>query len=255
MLFIYWLLTHRYTKRIHPEDALPFVKPHRTLTVLHVCDVEDRRVAVRIPKAITRGAQGIAERPGGTRVVDRLVALGDHGVVFEHNADVCVVSERTERYYTALGIGKIIVAHGVVGAVMLEIAACLAIGHNVALDPDIGRALIGIDAVAAVVRAGYIMDAVPLDQRSPLLAEKVDGRHVGKQADTDVMNVIFAYDITEGRAFGIPPYPAHRDPRIIGIRDLVFADFVVGGMAYENAAGGGVSLADVVDVVANDRAM
>ena len=147
-------------------------------------------------EAITRGAERLAEATRGVGMVHRLISPRDHGVILEDHADMPLAPPHS--HHAVLTKGEDIVTHGIVDAVVLIEAVGATVDNGVALDRDVGRALIGIDAVATVMTADHIMNVVVLDHRAALHTEQINARHIRKQTDTDMMDMVTPYDITVG---------------------------------------------------------
>ena len=135
---------------------------------------------------------------------------------------------------------------------MLVEAAGLGAEDDVVLDEEIARALVGIDAPAAVAVGLDVVDEVVAQLPAGLDRESVDAAHVGEEALAEVVDVVMLDDVAHALARAVTPYPADGDTGVIEVVDLVVRDEVGAGVANEHADGRVVDVAAIADLAVGD---
>ena len=150
----------------------------------------------------------------------------EHLVVLVSEHDVAREGEGVVRFQPAaadesvLAKGKDIVADDVVAAVVLIERLARGPVDEVGLDQDVGGALVGVDAPAAVAPGHDVVEHVVADPGAGGDAERVDATHVGKHPAADVVHVVAFNHVAVG-SLGVAPGPADADARVIEVMDVI----------------------------------
>ncbi len=149
-----------------------------------------------------------------------------------------------------LGVeGEDVVVDEVGFAVMLVETGALAAIDDVAFEHDSGTAFVGVKAPRAVFEFRDVVNEVVAEDRSGLKAEGVDAAHVAEHPLPYVVEVIEFNDVAAARRGPVSPGPSDGDGGVESIVDFVVSDIVRGAQQDQNADGGGVDEADVVNVI------
>ena len=96
-------------------------------------------------------------------------------------------------------------------------------------------ALVCIEAPAAVVVAGDVVDHVPFHHGAGRHTERVDASHVGEHAMAEVVDVVGGNANVVRAALHVAPDPADRHAGVSEVVDIAVLDRAVGGVADPDA--------------------